>query len=276
MTPTSLRSTVQTELTGPGRRALATVLASVSLGLGGCQTLMTYSPQPADATQSLKFNQGIGTLTSKGDDHEMFMHTTFRTQPPARPTFSFGYANNSSADVNFGPENITAFYRGNPVPIYTYESRVAEIQAEKRGKQVALAILGGVAAVAAAQSASRQTYTTNYSGAVYGRRGYAGSYFGSTTTRVYDPTSGILAGAALGGATVYGIGQIEHSARAEEDAAQALLQTNTVEPQKMVTGQIVVKDCCEIFLRETDKLRFEVTVNGVTRIFEFLIRAASK
>ena len=262
--------------TGLNHRVLAGVLVGVGLALGGCSTLVTYSPQQIDANQSLKFAQGIGTLTSKGDDHEMFMHTTFRTQPPARPTFSFGYANNSSTDVNFGPENIKAFYRGNPVPIYTYESRVAEIQAEKRGKQVALAILGGLAAVAAAQSASRQTYTTNYSGAVYGRRGYVGSYFGNSTTRVYDPAAGIFAGAAVGGATVYGIGQIEHSAQAEEDAAQAILQTNTVGAQKMVTGQVMVKDCCDIVPKENDKLRFEVTVGAVTRVFEFLIRSAQK
>ncbi len=258
------------------RRLLAALLVAAALTLGGCSTLVTYSPQQSGTDQALKFVQGIGTLTSKGEDHEMFMHTTFRTQPPARPTFSFGYANNSSAEVNFGPDNIRAFYRGNPVPIYTYESRVAEIQADKRGKQVALAILGGLATAAAVHSASRQTYTTNYSGAVYGRRGYVGSYFGSSTTTVYDPLAGIFAGAAVGGATVYGIGQIEHSAKAEEDAAQAILQTNTVEPQKMVTGQIVVKDCCDVVPKENDKLRFEVTVRGTTRVFEFVIRAAEK
>lgn len=257
------------------RRIAVVWLLLASSWLTGCNTLVTYSPQQTEAGQSLKYTQGIGTLTVKGDEHEMFMHTTFRTQPHTRPTFSFGYANNTSAAVDIGPENVRAFYRGNPVSIYTYEDRIAEIRNDKRGKQVALAILGGLATVAAAQSASRQTYTNNYSGAVYGRRGYVG-YFGSSTTRVYDPVAGILAGVAVGGATVYGIGQIEYSAQAEEQAAEGILQTNTVEPQKLVTGQIVVKECCEVTPREGDRLRFEITVSGITRVFEFLIRAAGK
>jgi hypothetical protein len=136
------------------------------------------------------------------------MYPTFRTQGATMPTFTIGYANNSGEATDFTPGNVKAFFRGQPVPIYTYTERIAEIQSEKQAKQVALAIVGGLAAGAAAYGASRQTYRSNYSGYTAGLRGIR-TFAGMSTVRVYDPLAGI---AAVGGATGLGIRQLESNA----------------------------------------------------------------
>ncbi|WP_157615519.1 hypothetical protein [Rhizobacter sp. Root404] len=237
--------------------------------LGGCSTLVSYHPRVVTAEQTLKFAQGVGTLSEKAADHELFMYPTFKMQGTSQPTFTIGYANNSDQAQNFSVDNVKAFYRGMPVPLYTYTEKVEEIRQEKLGKQIALAILGGAAAVAAANSASRQTYTSNYSGVVGNRYGVT-RFYGSNTIRVYDPTSGMIAGAAVGGATGIGIGQIEYNSQAQEAAADAILQANTVEPQRMVSGQLILKKCCDQYGSPNDAIRFEVTANGKLSVFEFL------
>lgn len=87
--------------------------------------------------------------------------------------------------------------------------------------------------------------------------------------RVYDPASGILAGAAVGGATAVGINQIEYNAQSKQEAALAILQANTVDPLQMVSGALILKGCCDSFANKNDVVRFEVTVSGKTSIFEF-------
>ena len=231
--------------------------------------MVSYHPRITTAEQSLKFAQGVGTLSEKALDHELFMYPTFKTQGLGQPTFTIGYANNSDQPQNFSVDNVKAFYRGSPVPLYTYVEKVDEIRQEKLGKQIALAILGGAAAVAAANSASRQTYTSNYSGAIGNRYGVT-RFYGSNTIRVYDPASGMIAGAAVGGATGIGIGQIEYNALAQEAAAEAILQANTVEPQRMVSGQLILKRCCDQYTSANDTIRFEVSANGRVSVFEFL------
>jgi hypothetical protein len=248
------------------RRCLAAI--SLVLLTSGCSTLVAYSPQASGSNQSVKYTQGVGTVSMRDSDQELFMYPAFKTQGPTQPTFVIGYANNAAAAENFSPENIKAYFRGTEVPIYTYTEKIAEIRNEKLGKQVALAILGGAAAVAAARNASRQTYTSNYSGSVWGRGGRVG-FAGSSTVRVYDPAAGMLAGAAVGGATGLGIAQLEYNAQNQEAAAEAILQANTVEPQQMVTGSVILKGCCDVTLKNDDAIRFDVTANGKVSSFTF-------
>lgn len=236
--------------------------------------MVSYHARVTKPEQSLKFAHGVGTLSERAADHELFMYPTFKTQGLGQPTFTIGYANNAGDAQNFSIDNVRAFYRGAPVPLYTYLEKIEEIRQEKLGKQIALAILGGAAAVAAANSASRQTYTSNYSGAVGNRFGVT-RFYGSNTIRVYDPANGLIAGAAVGGATGIGISQIEYNALAQEAAAEAILQANTVEPQRMVSGQLILKKCCDQYTSANDTIRFEVTANGKISVFEFLRTAGN-
>ena len=243
-------------------------VVALSMAMTGCTTVVTYAPKQKDPAQILKYTQGVGTLAQKNDTHEVFMYPAFKTQGTRDPTFIIGFANNSPEPVNFDTTNVKAFFRGLQVPVYTYVERTAEIQSNKRSQQIALAIVGGLAAGAAAYSASNRTYTSNYSGRVAGRGGVT-TFSGYNTVRVYDPMSGILAGAAVGGVTALGVQQIEYSAQNLEQAAGAILQMNTVEPLKMVSGALLLKSCCDPDPNKDDLIRFEVSVNGKVSVFEF-------
>jgi hypothetical protein len=244
-------------------------LVALAVLVSGCSTTIAYTPRANPETQqTLKYTDGVGTLSEKDEARELFVYSRFKTQGPTQPTFTIGYANNTAEPVNFSTDNIKAYFRGAPVQIYTYTERIAEIQSEKQAKQVALAIIGGLAAGAAAYGASRQTYRSNYSGAVVGRRGVT-TFAGSNTVRVYDPVAGMLAGAAVGGATVLGIRQIEYNAENQEQSANSILQLNTVEPLQMVTGDLVLKNCCDPYPQPNDLVRLEVTASGKTSVFEF-------
>lgn len=248
-------------------KILASIIA-MAIGSTGCSTMVTYKGKPDKAVQTARFTQGVGAITEKRPTHEVYMYPTFKTQGPSMPTFTIGYANNSEESVNFSPENIKATFRGQPIEIYTYTQRVAEIETDKRTKQVMLAIVGGLAAGAAAHAASRQTYQSNYSGAIATRRGLT-TFGGSNTLRVYDPFAGIVAGSAVAGATGMGVTQIEFNAENEARVANSLLQENTVDPRRMVGGQLTLRNCCEQEPSPNDTIRFEVTVHGVTSVFEF-------
>lgn len=251
------------------------VVMALALVSTGCSTMVTYSPKAQGTQQTLRYTQGVGTLAVKDEAQEVFMYPTFRTQGTPMPTFTIGYANNGTDDINFSPDNVKAFFRGAPVPVYTYVDRMAEIQSQKQAQQVALAIVGGLAAGAAAYNASRRTYSSNQSGFVRSRSGYA-SFAGTSTTRVYDPAAGILAGAAVGGATALGIRQLEYNAQNQEQAAASMLQANTLAPLEMVSGDLIVKDCCDQFVKADDMIRFEVTSRGKTYVFDFAREKAGR
>ncbi|MDR0577999.1 MAG: hypothetical protein LBI87_10820 [Candidatus Accumulibacter sp.] len=242
------------------------VITAIAIMTTGCSTIVTYKPQTTGESQTLQFNQGVGVLSVKDTDQEVFMYPTYRTQKTDSPTFTIGYANNGTENVNFSPDNVKAYFRSEQMPLYSYDERIAEIQSEKEAKQALLAVLGGLAAVGAAHASSRQTYNTKYSGFVSSPRNFVG-FAGSTKTTVYDPAAGILAGAMVGGATVLGVRQLEYSAQAQEQAAASMLQATTVEPLKMVSGDLIVKNCCDQFVKPNDMLRFEVTAKG--KVYEF-------
>jgi uncharacterized protein YceK len=250
-------------------------LATGLLILSGCSTMVSYSPKESGPDQAVRYDQGVGTLSIKNDDHEIFIYPTFKMQSAEEPTFTISFVNKGDQPVNFSVENVKAYFGTRPIQVYSYEEKVAEIQTTKRSKQIALAILGGVAAVAAANAASQQTYTGSYSGSVWNRRG-ATSFVGSNTVQVNDPMRGFVAGAAVGGATGLGIRQIEFNAQNQELAANNILQQNTVDPQRVVTGNIILKDCCEMNYGVGQPIRLEVSINDKVSSFKFVRTSGGK
>lgn len=243
-------------------------IAAFAVASSGCSTMVSYSAKPSEPAQTIKYTQGVARVIEKNEVQEIFMYPTFKMQGTTMPTFTIAYANNAGEPVNFTTENVKAYFRGQPVPLYTYAERVAEIRSEKQAQQVALAIVGGLAAGAAAYGASHRTYSSNYSGYVAGRNGVT-TFSGANTVRVYDPLAGIVAGAAVGGATGIGIQQLEFNAQSLEQAANSILQANTVDPLHMVSGDLILKGCCDPYAQPGDTIRFEVTANGKTSVFEF-------
>jgi hypothetical protein len=228
--------------------------------LSGCATpLTTY--KPAD-NQIVMYNQGVGTITDDSPNFSLLMYPTFKYQSPAdRPTLTLMVQDRSNHPIDFDPEGVRAFLDGRECHVYTLEERVGEIRRQKRRKQIALAIAGGLAAGAAGYAASHST--TTYSG--YGYVGYR-PFYASGTIQTYDPAAGILAGAAVGAATGIGIRQIENAAAFQEQAAQGIFQHTTVPTGTTVAGQIVLKPDSARF----GTLRLEVPVEGQIMTFTFI------
>lgn len=259
---------------GPSLKALSLAAFGLAL-LSGCSTMVSYSPKASDQEQAIRYDHGVGTLYSRNSDHDIYIFPTYKLQNAGEPTFTISFANKSEVPVNFSVDNVKAYFGTTPIPIYSYEEKVAEIRANKRGKQVAMAILGGLAAAAAANAASRQTYTSSYSGSAWSR-GHSTSFSALNTVQVYDPLRGMVVGAAIGGATGLGIRQIEYNAQNEELVANEILQQNTVDPQRIVRGNLVLKDCCDIGNGPSRPIRLEVASNGKVTIFEFIRTSGGK
>lgn len=235
------------------------VACLVLCALAACAApLRTYSPTQNEAAI---YNQGVGAVTWQSDDAVLTMYPTFRYQSAADiPTFTLMVQNRSNHNIDFVPENITAFIDNRQWHVYTLPERVAEIRRVARHRQIALAIAGGLAAASAGYAASHQTTTVNTTGFANGR-----PFFASGTIQTYDPAAGMLAGAAVGAGTGVGIQQIARTAGYEERAAQAIFQHTTIAPNATIVGQVIIKAASQQF----GVLRFVVPVEQAQATFEF-------
>jgi hypothetical protein len=233
----------------------------------GCATqLTTYSPTP-DQLATVVYDQGVGAITWETNEAVLTMYPTFRFQTPSDiPTFTLMVQNKTNHDIDFQPENIHAYFDERECHVYTLEERVGEIRSSAKRKQIALAVLGGIAAAGAGYAAAHQTATVTSYGSV-GRR----QYYSTSTIQVYDPASGILAGAAVGAATGVGIHQIGRSAGYEEQAAQAIFQHSTIHPGTTMVGQVMLKKGTG----EAGALRLDVPVAAARTTFNFAKKTTS-
>jgi uncharacterized protein YceK len=235
-------------------------LIAITTALGGCATTVTtYVPSEG---QSVTYNQGVGTITAQTADATLLMYPTFRYQTPSEiPTFTLMVQNTTIHDIDFNPETLTASVDSQQCHVYSLEERVSEIRKAARRKQVALAIAGGLAAAGAGYAAAHQTAT--YSSVSYvGNR----SFYTTGTVRVYDPASGIFAGAAVGAVTGVGIHQIAKAAGYEEQAAQGIFQRTTIHPGSTAIGQIELKTSSDRFAA----VNVNVPVDGAVGQLQFL------
>jgi hypothetical protein len=234
---------------------------SMLILMTGCATqLTTYSPAP-EQLATVAYDQGVGAITWETNEAVLTMYPTFRFQTPSDiPTFTLMVQNKTNHDIDFQPETIHAYFDERECHVYTLEERVGEIRSSAKRKQIALAVLGGIAAAGAGYAASHQTATVTSYGSV-GRH----QYYSTSTIQVYDPASGILAGAAVGAATGVGIHQIGRSAGYEEQAAQGIFQHSTIHPGTTMVGQIMLKKTPG----DAGALRLDVPVAAARTTFDF-------
>jgi hypothetical protein len=241
------------------------IACSTLMLLTGCATqLTTYSPT---ANQTVEYDQGVGAITWETDEAVLTMYPTFSFQSPSDiPTFTLMVQNKTNHNIDFVPGSIQAYVDDHDCHVYTLEERVGEIRSTAKRKQIALAVLGGLAAGASAYGASHQT--TTYSS--YGQVGYH-QFWTSGTIQTYDPASGILAGAAVGAATGVGIHQIAKAAGYEEQAAQAIFQHSTIRPGTTIVGQVMLKSAST----QNGTLRLDVPVDTARLNFTFTKKTTS-
>jgi len=214
-------------------KVIATLIAAQFLG--GCVAIETY--RAADH-QSVAYHQGVSSVRADIHDVSLTMYPTFRYQEPTDVlAFTLIVQNSGNADLDFDPTRISV--RGDGLAccaLYTLEERVRDIRVGRTTQAILLAVAGGAATAAAANSVSHSTATYNS----YGRVGNIPIH-SVTQVRIYDPAAGIFAGSVVAGATGVGISQVMNSAENEEAAAQAILQRNTIAPGTSVAGQLFLR-----------------------------------
>lgn len=229
------------------------------IALGGCATTVTsYVPSEG---QAVAYEQGVGTVTAITADATVMIYPTFRYQSPSDiPTFTLMIQNTTNHDIDFNPQTLNASLDSQQCHVYSLEERVSEIRRAARNKQIALAIVGGLAAAGAGYAASHQTVS-------YSNVGYAGNrtFYSSGTVNIYDPAAGIFAGAAVGAVTGVGIHQISRAAGYEEQAAQGIFQRTTIHPGATVIGQIELKTPSSRFAA----VNISVPVDGAVGAVQF-------
>jgi hypothetical protein len=233
--------------------------SSTLVMLSGCATQLTsYSPT---ADQLAEYDQGVGSVRWETDDAVLTMYPTFRFQSPSDiPTFTLMVQNKTNHNIDFAPETINAWLDERQCHVYTLDERISEIKSAAMRKQIALAVLGGLAAAGAGYAASHQTVSYTSYGVVGNRQ-----FFTSGTIQTYDPASGIFAGAAMGAATGMGIHQIARQAGYEIQAAQAIFQHSTIRPGTTIVGQVMLKPSSNRF----GTLRLDIPVSTAQTTFTF-------
>jgi hypothetical protein len=245
------------------------IACSLLVLLAGCATQLTaYKPT---GNEPVMYNQGVGAVSWQTTEAVLTMYPTFRYQSPSDiPTFTLMVENRTSHNIDFVPETIHAWLDSRECHVYTLEERVSEIRSAKKRKQIALAVIGGLAAGAAAYGASHSTTTYNSYGTATSYNSYGGirqtNFISSSTIQTYDPAAGILAGAAVGAATGVGIHQIEKAAGYEEQAAQGIFQHTTIQPGATIVGQVMLKPTSSEF----GTLRLDVPLDSNPVTFMFL------
>jgi hypothetical protein len=192
-------------------------IVALCAALGGCvSTGETVAFRPSNPNQQAMMRDGQPALVSRQKGSLVLV----------RPVFVVGINNFGKQPVDFRVEQVEAIQHVGgsdySMPIVTFEM----LQQEERNRQVAMAILGGVAAAANSYSASRAGY---------------GSYTtpGGRTGTFYSPTAAVIAqnNAAVQNEVMIAA-TIESGQRNMAALEQTVIKDNTLMPGEWYGGQL--------------------------------------
>jgi hypothetical protein len=206
------------------------ILAIVALcaALGGCVTNNeTVSFRTSNSQQQAMMRDGQPALVSRQKSSVVLVRPASRQlQANGRPVFVIGINNLSKGPVDFRVAQVEAMQHVGAsdygMQIVTFEM----LQQEEKNRQVAMAILTGVAAGANAYSASRAGY---------------GSYTtpAGRTGTFYSPTAAAIAqGNAAAQNEAMFAATIENGQRNMAQLEQAVIKDNTLMPGEWYGGQL--------------------------------------
>lgn len=204
--------------------AIALALAPTAAMAGD----MKFVPAATDAAQ-VRYLQGVPTVSVSDDTGGVMVTQTDEVYGRVRMRVAF--TNAGDVPVNFGIENVTATLDGQPLTVMSADD-LEKIAKRKAGwAAFAMAMAGGLGAVAA-QANSNRTYTT------YGSSRY-GSYYSQTV--VHDPAAAAVGTAASVGGAAYAISRINDNLEQTLTAINDnVIQTTTVDPKSNYGGLLVV------------------------------------
>lgn len=196
--------------------------------LGGCVTnAETVQFKASNPQQQAMMRDGQPALVSRQKSSLVLVRPAARQlQANGRPVFVVGINNLGKGPVDFRVDQVEAIQHVGAsdysMQIVTYEM----LAQEERNRQVAMAIIGGVAAAANSYSASRAgygTYTTS--------RGRTGTF--------YSPTAAAIAqnNAAVQNEAIFAA-TIESGQQNMAALEQAVIKDNTLMPGEWYGGQL--------------------------------------
>lgn len=179
----------------------------------GGQTVRYYKGVP---TVGLELKDGVVQVTPMPFDHGSLV-------------FGIAVYNDSFGPSNFGIENVAATYGPAAVRVFTKDELVKKAKNRAFWSQFGLAMLGGMAAGAAASQ--RDYYTSRW---ITPRGTYRSWYSAPSIAGQYEA-------AAITGATVFGIATIQNQLdRTVALLGDDVLQITTVDPGESYGGRAVV------------------------------------
>ncbi|WP_147407831.1 hypothetical protein [Rhodopseudomonas palustris] len=207
------------------RRVIPAVLCAA---LAGCVSAgETVSLKASNPNQQALMRDGQPALVSRQKNSLVLVRPAARQiQANGRPVFVVGINNLSRGPIDFRVSQVEANQRvagaEHPMQVVTFEM----LQQEEKNRQVAAAILVGVAGAANAYSASRAGY-----GSYTTPSGRSGTF--------YSPTAAVIAqnNAAVQNEAMIA-GTIEQGQRNMAQLEQAVIKDNTLLPGEWYGGQL--------------------------------------
>jgi hypothetical protein len=211
------------------------ILAAIALaGLcAGCVTAETVQFRAAADQRAITRDGNPAIVSTKKNSIVMIRPASRQFQTGGRPVFVLAIFNRTGAPQDFRVANVKVAQVVNgesvPIKVVTYEMLVQE----ERNRQIAMAIIGGMAVAANSYSASRAGYY-NSTSTVYTPRG---SFLFNTTG--YSPG---LAAAAQANASAQNAAMtaaiIDQGQRNLATLERGVIKDNTLMPGEWIGGQL--------------------------------------
>jgi len=201
--------------------------------VAGCASTETVQFRPKAQQQALMRDGQAALISRRQNSIVMIRPASRQFQAGGRPVFAVGIYNLSGRPIDFRMANVQVVQTVNQqtveLKVFTFE----ELATEERNRQIARAIIGGLAAGANAYSASRAGYYNNTSTVSTPR----GTYQVHTTG--YSPTANAIAqsnAAAQNEAMISGI--VEQGQQNMAALEQGVIKDNTLLPGEWYGGQL--------------------------------------
>lgn len=209
--------------------------------------------------ETLRYDRGVPTL-----DLQMRQGSVqIRPLPMDHGSLAFSVAvfNAGSAPANFGIENVSVRAGEKSLSVLSVDQLIGKAKNRARWKQIGVAMLGGLAAGAAASQ--RDTYY----GSLHTPHG---SYF---STYSAPSAIGQIQATAIAAGTGYSIAAIQGNLdRTREALGESVIQTSTLDPGQSYAGKIVIQKIAAG--RQPERVSLLVNWNGEQYPFAFQLARA--
>lgn len=204
--------------------------------------------------ETLRYDRGVPTL-----DLQMQQGSVqIRPLPMDHGSLSFSVAvfNAGSAPANFGIENFSIQAENKFLAVFSVDQLIGKAKSRARWKQFGVAMLGGLAAGAAASQ--RDTYYSSF-------HTPRASYFSTFSA---PSAIGQIQATAIAAGTGYSIANIQNNLdQTREALGETVIQTTTLDPGQSYAGKVVLQKTAST--KRPERISIIVNWNGEQYPFAF-------